>query len=72
MTMMNASHSPRAAKRRVLDAIALRTPDKVPFNAYESPEFAMRQAGLRVHEMYLDPDAYIEAMFASGRRLQND
>ena len=61
-----------ASLNRVRDAVALRAPDKVPFHAYQSPELAMRMAGLRVHQMYLAPDAYFEAVAHSNEVFHND
>src|SRR3989339_1709997 len=58
--------------RRVLDALALKQSDLIPFHAYESPEHAMVQAGRRVHEMYLDPESFIEAMIHCARLYGND
>ncbi len=58
--------------QRVLDAIALKKPDKVPFHSYASPELVMQEAGHKVHEMYLDPEMFFESMVASHRLYQED
>jgi hypothetical protein len=58
--------------QRVPDAIALKRPDKVPFHSCASPELAMREAGRKVREMYLDPEMFFEAMVASHRLNQDD
>ena len=57
---------------RTIEALELRTPDKVPFHAYESPEHAIRQMGHKVHEMYLEPELVPQAMINSAKLYQND
>jgi uroporphyrinogen decarboxylase len=58
--------------KRVLDALALKQSDLIPFHAYESPEHVMAQAGRMVHEMYLEPESFIEAMIHCSHLYHND
>lgn len=57
---------------RVMDALELKKPDKVPFHAYESPEHALRQAGRMVHEMYLDSEILPQVMIMAAKKYAND
>lgn len=61
-----------SSRTRVLDALALKVPDIIPFHAYESPENAIRLLGRKVHEMYLEPDLIPQAMINSARLYRND
>jgi len=61
-----------SSKTRVLDALALKVPDIIPFHAYESPENAIRLLGRKVHELYLEPDLIPQAMINSAKLYKND
>jgi len=58
--------------KRVLTALDLKIPDKIPFHAYESPEHAIKQLGYKVHQMYLEPDLLPRAMIHTAKKYHND
>ncbi|MFA6294413.1 MAG: hypothetical protein WC637_21665, partial [Victivallales bacterium] len=69
---MKRSNMSNNSLKRVLGALALEQSDLIPFHAYESPEHVMAQAGRMVHEMYLDPELFIEAMIHCSHLYHND
>lgn len=71
-SLMEISNNTITPFECVQDALALRIPAYIPFHAYESPEHAMRQLGLEVHEMYLDPSLLPQAMINTAKLYRND